>query len=94
MAKLAATVYITDPDSHQTVALEAGSEPEPRLAALVPNPAAWEDNKPPTAATTNTTPSPSGFEKDTGDEDKPAVKKTATSPARGRKAAAEGTSGQ
>lgn len=44
-AQLAATVYVTDPDSHQTVELAAGSSPEARLAALVPNPAAWVDRK-------------------------------------------------
>ncbi len=46
-ARLAATVYVTDPDSHQTVRLEPGTSPEPRLAALVTNPAAWVDRKPP-----------------------------------------------
>jgi hypothetical protein len=44
-AQLAATVYVTDPDSHQTVTLAEGSSPEPRLAVLVPNPAAWVDRK-------------------------------------------------
>jgi hypothetical protein len=46
-AQLAATVYVTDPDTHQTVRLEPGTCPEPRLAALVTNPAAWVDRKPP-----------------------------------------------
>jgi hypothetical protein len=46
-AQLAATVYVKDPDSHQTVELAAGSSPEPRLAALVTNPAAWVDGKRP-----------------------------------------------
>ncbi|WP_330328185.1 hypothetical protein [Streptomyces pseudovenezuelae] len=44
-AQLAATVYVTDPDSHQTVELAPGTSPEPRLAALVTNPAAWVDRK-------------------------------------------------
>jgi hypothetical protein len=44
-AQLAATVYVTDPDSHQTVELAPGTSPEPRLAALVTNPAAWVDGK-------------------------------------------------
>ncbi len=44
-AQLAATVYVQDPDSHQTVELAAGTLPEPRLAALVTNPAAWVDGK-------------------------------------------------
>jgi len=52
MAKeqLAATVYVTDPDTHQTVELAPGTLPEPRLAALVTNPVAWVDGKMPAAA--------------------------------------------
>jgi hypothetical protein len=46
-AQLAATVYVTDPDTHQTVELAPGTSPEPRLAALVTNPAAWVDGKMP-----------------------------------------------
>lgn len=46
-AHLATTVYVKDPDSHQTVELAPGTSPEPRLAALVTNPAAWVDRKPP-----------------------------------------------
>jgi hypothetical protein len=83
-AKLAAAVYVTDPESHQTVVLEAGSEPEPRLAALVTNPAAWEGGQLPDSATA-------------GDDEEPkqAAKKTAARrPARGRNAADEGTSGE
>ncbi|MEU8101753.1 hypothetical protein [Streptomyces rubiginosohelvolus] len=41
-----------DPDRHATVLLHPGEEPEPRLAALITNPDAWEDGKLPTAATT------------------------------------------
>jgi hypothetical protein len=44
-AQLAATVYVQDPNSHQTVELAPGTSPEPRLAALVTNPAAWVDGK-------------------------------------------------
>ncbi|MFG2276676.1 hypothetical protein ACGFNY_43830 [Streptomyces chartreusis] len=44
-AQLAATVYVTDPDTHQTVELAPGTCPEPRLAALVTNKAAWVDGK-------------------------------------------------
>ncbi|MFF8422934.1 hypothetical protein [Streptomyces sp. NPDC015680] len=89
-AKLAASVYVTDPDTSQTVILAAGTSPEARLAALVTNPAAWEDGKLPDAAPAEPTP--------TGDDDadiEPAARKTAAKkPARGRTTAAEGTSGQ
>lgn len=44
-AQLAAAVYVTDPDTHQTVELAEGTSPEPHLAALVTNPAAWIDGK-------------------------------------------------
>ncbi|MDX3175206.1 hypothetical protein PV382_23435 [Streptomyces scabiei] len=44
-AQLAATVYLQDPDTRQTVELAEGTLPEPRLAALVTNPAAWVDGK-------------------------------------------------
>ena len=44
-AQLKATVYVKDPDTHQTVELAPGTCPEPRLAALVTNPAAWVDGK-------------------------------------------------
>lgn len=44
-AQLAATVYVTDPETHQRVRLEPGTLPEPRLAALVTNKAAWVDGK-------------------------------------------------
>jgi hypothetical protein len=82
---LAATVYVTDPESHQTVVLEAGTTPEKRLADLVPNPAAWDDDKTAEEA-------PQG---DDTAEPKQAAKKTAAKrPARGRNAADEGTSGE
>ncbi|MDF2712646.1 MAG: hypothetical protein K0R62_8298 [Nonomuraea muscovyensis] len=44
-AQLRATVYVTDPETHQTVELAPGTSPEPRLAALVTNPAAWVEGK-------------------------------------------------
>ncbi|RSN55622.1 hypothetical protein DMH12_15510 [Streptomyces sp. WAC 04229] len=46
-ARLAATVYVTDPETHQTVELAPGTSPDARLAALVTNPAAWVDRKVP-----------------------------------------------
>lgn len=53
-AQLAATVYVQDPDSHQTVELAPGTSPEQRLAALVTNPAAWVDGKLPRLPKTQT----------------------------------------
>ena len=44
-AQLKGTVYVTDPDTHQTVELAPGTSPDPRYAALVTNPAAWVDGK-------------------------------------------------
>jgi len=44
-AQLKGTVYVTDPDTHQTVELAPGTTPQPHLAALVTNPAAWVDGK-------------------------------------------------
>ncbi len=109
MTQLAATVYVTDPDTHQTVTLAQGTNPEPRLAALVTNPAAWVDGKLPrpprakAASNPDTADSPDGNVPATGDDttatDTPAAKRTAasktaaTKPARGRTAADEGTSG-
>jgi len=93
-AQLSSTVYVTDPDSHQTVELAQGTSPEPRLAALVTNPAAWVDGKLPrqTKAKTETGDhSPTGDDQDDasgvdsaesdGADTKqaaPAAKKTAT----------------
>ena len=53
-AQLAATVYVTDPETHQTVRLEPGTLPEPRLAALVTAKAAWVDGKLPRLPKTQT----------------------------------------
>lgn len=44
-AQLKGSVFVTDPDTHQTVELAPGTSPEPRLAVLVTNPAAWVDGK-------------------------------------------------
>lgn len=93
-AKLAATVYVTDPETHQTVVLEAGSEPEPRLAALVTNPSAWEDGKLPAAAKKAAADNEDPASSDAAADDKPAAKRPARKPARGRNAADEGTSGE
>ncbi len=46
-ARLAATVYVTDPDTHQTVRLDQGSESEARLAALVSTPQRGKTARPP-----------------------------------------------
>ncbi|MFB7867351.1 hypothetical protein [Streptomyces sp. NPDC056069] len=45
MAQLKSTVFVKDPDTRQTIELAPGTTPEPRLAALVTNPAAWVDGK-------------------------------------------------
>ncbi|MGW7398016.1 hypothetical protein ACWGH7_16145 [Streptomyces cyaneofuscatus] len=121
-AQLKGTVYVTDPDTHQTVELAPGTCPEPRLAVLVTNPAAWVDGKlprlPKAKAEGDSGPSgsdPDGAsgdasgdtgsadtqsdeteptEGDTSDDTKPAAKRAARKPARGRTAADEGTGGQ
>ncbi|WP_228994291.1 hypothetical protein [Streptomyces sp. DH8] len=121
-AQLSRPVYVNDPDTHQTVLLHPGTSPEPRLAALVTNPAAWVDGKLPRLPKTKTESNsgPSGNDPDaasgddsdvTGsadtqsdettpadgddsDDTKPAAKRAARKPARGRTAAAEGTGGQ
>jgi len=93
-AKLAATVYVRDPETHQVVALEAGSEPEPRLAALVTNPSAWEGGKLPAAAQ-RTAEASDDSGGDGGDSTRQAAKTTAArKPARGRRTADEGSGGQ
>jgi hypothetical protein len=102
MAKLVKAVFIRDPDRHRTVLLKPGEEPEPRLAALVTNPAAWEDGKlPDSASDASTKDADEAGQASNGDGDEekaaPAAKKTApkraTSRSRGRDAADEGTSG-
>ncbi|MFJ3699499.1 hypothetical protein ACIPW9_36145 [Streptomyces sp. NPDC090052] len=101
MARLVTTVYVQDPDRHRTVVLAAGEEPEQRLAALITNPACWENGKLPTANSgaeaTGTADDQSTDDKPTGEaseDTKPAAKKAATRPARGRKTADTGDGGQ
>ncbi|MFJ9240995.1 hypothetical protein ACIRJ3_39160 [Streptomyces anulatus] len=50
MPRLVATVYVNDPETFQWVTCEAGTEPEPRLAALILTPSAWEDGHVPEPA--------------------------------------------
>lgn len=66
-AQLRSTVYVTDPETHQTVRLEPGTLPEPRLAALVTNPAAWVDGKLPRLPKTQTESAEGGSKDPTGD---------------------------
>ncbi|MYU11495.1 hypothetical protein GTZ78_12480 [Streptomyces sp. SID8361] len=40
--RLKAAVYVQDPATREELILLPGEEPEPRLAALVTNPDAWE----------------------------------------------------
>ncbi|MFE0207000.1 hypothetical protein [Streptomyces sp. NPDC058985] len=102
MAKLVQAVFVKDPERNRTVILRPGEEPEPRLAALVTNPDAWEDGKTPAVAGDSST-AASGTGQSTNDDStdkadppaaKPAARKPAAKkPARGRDAADEGTSG-
>lgn len=106
MAKLVRAVFVRDPERHRTVVLHAGEEPEPRLAALVTNPDAWEDGElpEPAKAQESTSDTKGTSSQGSGDDaDKtaaPAAKKTAarktaaTGRSRGRDAADEGTSGE
>lgn len=108
MAQLAATVYVTDPDTHQTVILDPGTCPEPRLAALVTNPSAWVDGKLPPGVgpdddSGDASDNSGGADPSSSPEDTtkaaPAAKKTAarktaaTGRSRGRDAAGVGDSG-
>ena len=93
MAQLVKAVFVRDPERQRDILLTPGEEPEPRLAALVTNPACWEGGKLPADA--EKTAAKSSETTDDGDsgETKPAAKKAATTPARGRKSAAgEGSS--
>jgi hypothetical protein len=108
-AQLRSTVYVKDPDTHQTIELAEGTCPEDRLARLVTNPAAWVDGKLPRLKTGGGAQDPDGGQddasgdasaSDTGnDTAAPAAKKTAakktaaSSRPRGRGAAGEGDSG-
>ncbi|PBC72252.1 MULTISPECIES: hypothetical protein [unclassified Streptomyces] len=93
MAKLAKTVFVTDPErAGVSVRLDAGQEVPEHLESAVTNPDAWEDGKLPAAAAKAAAeeqrkPEPSP---DDDGDDKPAAKKTAANrPARGRKSAAD-----
>ncbi|WP_333758046.1 hypothetical protein [Streptomyces sp. ISBFB 2968] len=88
MARLIVDTFVKDPRTRLMVHLRAGEEPAPEYAALVKNPDAWEGGKPPT--TTDSSPK---TEDDDTDGDKPAAKRPARKPARGRNAADEGSSG-
>lgn len=106
MAKLVKAVFVRDPDRHRSVLLQPGEEPEPRLAALVTNPDAWEDGVLPDLETepADGNAGGDGPGKDSDGEDTPkqaapAAKKTAAKRAashrsRGRDAAEEGNSGE
>lgn len=109
MAKLIKAVFVRDPDRNRTVLLQPGEEPEPRIAALVTNPDAWEDGQLPEAAPQDDTASSGDHDGPDKDDDAdtetpakaaPAAKKTAarksaaTSRSRGRNAADQGDSGE
>jgi hypothetical protein len=96
MARLARSVFVRDQKKHRDILLRAGEEPAPEYAALIRNPACWENGELPDTApaadpdsktqqdTTETAPAVT----------KPAARKPAAKkPARGRDAADEGTSG-
>ncbi|MFJ6608225.1 hypothetical protein [Streptomyces lydicus] len=93
MAKLAKTVFIKDPDHTGAVLrIDAGQEVPKDLEVAVTNEDAWEDGKPPAAAKKaaeeQSTPEPSSTSDDSEDT-KPAAKRAANRPARGRKSAAD-----
>lgn len=78
-AQLKGTVYVSDPDTHQTVELAPGTCPELRLAALVTNPGAWVDGKLPRLpkAKTGGDSDPSGSASgDASDDSRPADPKS------------------
>ncbi|WP_448333482.1 hypothetical protein [Streptomyces sp. DSM 41534] len=90
MPKLVKAVFVRDPDQHRTVILRPGEEPEPRLAALVTNPDAWENGEPPAEAKAEAPQGDGEKEESRASGDaKPAAKKSAARPARGRKSAAD-----
>ncbi|MCA1220259.1 hypothetical protein [Streptomyces sp. 8L] len=95
MAKLAKTVFVRDVEHSCTVVLHAGEEPEPRLAALVTNPDAWEDGNAPAApeASHDGDDDQDGkddrsSDSDNTEDDKPTVKKPAARKTAARKPAA------
>lgn len=89
MARLATDVHVKDPQTRLMVHLRAGEEPAPEYAALVTNPDAWEDGKLPAA---DAKPASNSSKEDDETDTKPAAKRAAKRPARGRTAAAEGDS--
>ncbi|NUV54562.1 hypothetical protein G6W51_16920 [Streptomyces coelicolor] len=93
MARLVSDVHVKDPKTRLMVHLRAGEEPAPEYAALVKNPEAWEGGKLPTSAKTADTTTTSSDSEDGDGGDKPAAKRAAKRPARGRSAADEGSSG-
>ncbi|MGW2739117.1 hypothetical protein ACWC4D_33570 [Streptomyces sp. NPDC001288] len=104
MAKLIKAVHVKDPDRNRTVLLLPGEEPEPRLAARITNPDAWENGELPDLET-DTADSDKDSKQDNGSDNAPqqaapAAKKTAakrtaaSSRSRGRDAADEGSSGE
>lgn len=80
-AQLAATVFVKDPETRQTVTLDPGTLPEPRLAALVTNPAAWVDGKLPRLPKLKAETSQSGDGGPSGDPDAASGDASATSAA-------------
>lgn len=92
MAKLIRTTWVRDPAKHRDILLRAGEEPAPQYAALVTNPACWEDGKLPAPAKAAEEQTESATDSATEEDadDKPAARKSAaTRPARGRKSAAD-----
>ncbi|MCZ0983978.1 hypothetical protein O1L60_45270 [Streptomyces diastatochromogenes] len=83
MARLASTVYVLDPDTHQWVTCDAGTEPEPHLAALIRTASAWEGGEAPAPAadagpdpaTARTEQEPAGSEPES--DKKPRARRTA-----------------
>ncbi|GAA0695216.1 hypothetical protein GCM10010193_57440 [Kitasatospora atroaurantiaca] len=41
-ARLAAAVHLDHPVTHERITLQPGDEPEPKVAALITHPDAWE----------------------------------------------------
>lgn len=93
MSRLAKTVFVQDPDHPGVVLrLDAGQEVPKNLESAVTNEDAWEDGKLPAAAKkaaeSESTPEPSP-DSDEGEDTKPAAKRAANRPARGRKSVAD-----
>jgi hypothetical protein len=96
MATLARSVFVRDPKKHRDILLRAGEEPAPEYAALIRNPACWENGELPETATSgqDSKPQQDDATETAPADSKPAARKPAAKkPARGRNAADEGTSG-